>query len=134
MVNLQCQQVGGSLETLFLQTYLVDPKKVVLNGTELSYANEAVIHCGSVYAGDIVYLKNGTVGKVDKFWAVNDTAISVQLSLYQKSTGMDRWATGSPSSSFASVDDILDTVMYARVSNGIRIMPPFKAYLPGVVV
>ena len=98
------------------------------------YSTSAVLVCGSVFKGDVVYLRDGAVGCVEKFWALHDDAISVQLSMFQPADGRNRWSTSAPTTRFVSVEDILDCVTYKRTGDVVLVIPPFKAYLPGVVV
>ena len=94
----------------------------------------AVLACGSVHRDDIVYIKRGVVGKVVRFWGREGVdKLCVEVLLHRPASGRDRWTT-TGDVDMVSNDDVIDTCTWAPIRDDIiRVIPPFKAYLPGIV-
>jgi hypothetical protein len=134
MVHHQCEQIKGSTHTLFRKIYQIQPKPSVHRNVTYMKSTSAVLGCGSVHRDDIVYIKRGVVGKVVRFWGREGVdKLCVEVLLHRPASGRDRWTT-TGDVDMVSNDDVIDTCTWAPIRDDIiRVIPPFKAYLPGIV-
>lgn len=131
LVNRMCESYTSCL-SLFQPTFLVSPKIANGHGSELRKSDKAVLSCGMLRKGDIVFAKeiSATVGRVLRFWEYNDQSIVVCLASYTAIRGDDNrfWSRASPSSVFVRAASIVDAVAW-RIHDAhadvIRIIPPF---------
>ena len=78
VVNKQCQQMTDGHD-LFKNLCLVNPR-VVQGRADLERSNTAVLPCGAVRHGDVVWFKDATCGRVECFYKLADTiAVDVRL-------------------------------------------------------
>jgi len=138
MVHHQCEQVKGSTCTLFRKIYQIQPKPEVHNDGHgmVTYlvSTTAVLACGSVYRDDVVYLSRAVVGKVVRFWSKEGVdKMCVEVLVYRPAAGRDRWTSNGAVVDMIDTDDVVDTCTWAPVQGDIiRVIPPFRAYLPSI--
>ncbi len=130
MLNRQCDAVAGSSSSLFMQCYMPSSREVGFLGMRLLQSRSAVLQCGVVMQGDVVYLNSGACGRVLAFWKRDDHMFA-QLDMYTQVNGVYmQWDTTRPKASFAYIDSIVDCVIWAVVRHGvIRVLPPFAEAL-----
>ena len=132
LVNRQCEAVAGR-ESLFLERYIVTPRKLVLSASVTMYhGKQAVLPCGSVRSGDVVCISSGECGEIVGFWrAAGSPTIVVRMSMFRPSpSGSYRWLVADPTSHVTDSAEILAPVIWRRIGdNEIRVMPPFRLVL-----
>ena len=80
MLSRMCQKLSSESESIFSKVYLVRPRVYNFAGTVLHRASGAVLPCGSVQAGDFVWLDKNVVASVVAFWKPDCAEhISVQV-------------------------------------------------------
>lgn len=130
MVNRQCDAVHRNVNSLFDAHFLVSPKTVVLLGVHFHRSKEAVLKCGLVRAGDLVYLYASVVGKVICFWknAEHET-ISVQIECYTPLGDNNRYRICT-TTSIVDCDCVMDTLVYCECAQDeIYVIFPFRRTL-----
>ena len=70
IVNQYCEQVLTGHD-LFEEEFLVEPRKLAWNKAVL-FSNKAVLLCGMVQKGDIVFFGSGVCTLVRRFWAISE--------------------------------------------------------------
>lgn len=131
MINKQCEAISGESESLFSETSLVSPRIIANAHVDLYTSKEAVLSCGQVRCGDIVYLSTRAVGKVEAFFKCQDSLVA-QIDLYQYLAD-DRWTTSSPEVQFCSCADIVDCVVYSVMGESIFVIRPFRIQLDDLI-
>ena len=98
-------------------------------GVRLLEAKEALLTCGSIRNGDIVYLCDGNLGKVVSFWAssLEVEAVVVFLQLYTPDPLRKYvWLTRPFVEHVVAARSIIDAVMWAHLEEiTIRVVLPF---------
>ena len=137
MVNHQCEQIQGADCTLFRKIYQITPTPRLRGNVKYMVSTTAVLACGSAHRDDIVYLRRGDVGKVMQFWGKCDDDVeklAVEVLLFRSAEGRDRWTKTGAEVTMVSNLDVIDTCTWAPVRGDvIRVIPPFRTYLPGIV-
>ena len=106
--------------------------RIADNRGQLLRSEEALLPCGTVYKDDLVVMSDGSVGKVEEFFEVHeDEDVFVRVSLYAVVEGKPLHYKPYPvevSSSFFSVDDLVEAVSYYKVDGDAVIvtMPLFE--------
>lgn len=128
LVNRQCEQVLDG-HSLFQRTFLVSPLTVNFFGHELQRSTEAVLECGHIHKGDVVYLKSSGIARVVCFWKpVNVQIILAQVSDCVRVPSTEFCYTDSEQISFVDVDAICDAVIHRYRGDRIfRVILPFVA-------
>jgi len=133
LVNRQCEQFSASDASLFHETCLVHARDVTFPHGTYRRSSIAILRCGEINAGDIVWLTSGVVGKVIRFWQSHgaDDTINVQIDGYRSSDASGhRFLESTPYAHFADASSIIDACIWTRVSHGlIRVIVPFGAKL-----
>ena len=130
MLRRQCEQIRSATKSLFSESYLARSKLYNIAGTIVHRGVGAVLPCGSVQAGDLVWLSTNVVALVVAFWkAESGQHISVQVYVY---TGLDRrgkrWRAGSRTTFFAS-DCVVSALMHSPIDGiTVFVIPPVYAY------
>ena len=131
MLSRQCEQIRSGAESLFAQVYLVRPKTYNFAGTMLHRATGAVLPCGAVRAGDLVWLSTDVVAQVTSFWKADCADhTSVQVETYVCLDGRaTRWQPNS-CTIFVDSADVVSTLIYSRSDRDtVMLIPPATAYL-----
>ena len=106
VVNKQCQQLQEGVE-LFKSQFLENPQEVV-GVSNLHRSARAVLPCGSLYAGDIVWLRSARCGRVVLFYEFGSDMV-VHVSLYGAVDGMpDLCSEESPVDEFVDTAEVVD--------------------------
>ena len=89
------------------------------------------MHCGSVRKGDVLYLKDGNVGRLGRLWALAGVeAVSAQIDLFQPVVGAPgRWDASAPTQRVVDSKEIMDACIWAEMEGSIRVIAPFRALL-----
>ena len=104
-----------------------------INGQFLSHSDDAVLKCGPVHRGDIIWLRIGIVGRVVRFWrSKGSPCINVQLDELTRCNANDPEEfsdrTGPPK--FVDAESIVDACMWIDKRSGvIKVIAPFEARL-----
>ena len=132
LVNRHCQTVLDERSSLFLPSYMVDPQRRTMADIPLLFARQVVTACGTLKIRDILYLRDGRLGKATHFWAEDGKDdIAVQIDVYRRSSKYV-WATSDPTVSFVSIGEIIDAVASAFLDDArcdIRVILPIVAEL-----
>ena len=131
LINRMCEQFSDSATSLFLETYLVNPRSFAFPQGTFNRSSCAILRCGEINAGDIVWLTSGIVGKATYFWqqqSVDDQMI-VQIDAYNPSDASGcRFTEANSYTHFASANTIVDACIWIRVEHGLlRVIVPFGA-------
>ena len=70
IVNQHCEQVQTGHD-LFEEEFLVEPRELAWDNSVL-VSNKAVLKCGVVHKGDIVFFGSGVCALVKRFWAISE--------------------------------------------------------------
>jgi hypothetical protein len=125
VINEQCEQakVGHSL---FLKHFLVHPSDIDVLGVCLKRSSNALLECGILAAGDVVYILGGVLGRLECFWQLGEH-ITAQINKCKplQTAGHYRDSDGCD---FVSIDLIVDAVSHRLLEDGsFRVLLPFKA-------
>ena len=131
ILNRHCEAVSDGGGSLFQECYLVSPTRFCFGGASLQYSRRAVLRCGELRAGDLVYLSSDEVGEVVNFWSHDGTAaIAAQLLVFQPSAvAHSRWCPKEATHRVTDAAGILDAVTWQRVGDEVRVILPFKMQL-----
>ena len=69
-MNQHCEQVQTGHD-LFEEEFLVEPRELAWDNSVL-VSNKAVLKCGVVHKGDIVFFGSGVCALVKRFWAISE--------------------------------------------------------------
>ena len=131
MVSRQCEQIRNGGASLFSAFYLVRPKTYNFAGVLLHRANAAVLPCGTVHAGDFVWLDANVVALVVAFWRVDYAEhVSVQVETYTRLDDRGtRWQAES-STTFVNSASVVTALIHSRTGmNIVLVIPPVTMYL-----
>ena len=126
MLNRQCDAIRGGTESLFTKEYLVKPAIIEMMGTIYRSSKEVVLACGSLFAGDVLLLSDGRVGRADRFWSDGEEIVA-QLSAYAQCTdNANCWDRADPQYIVVSTSSIVDAVMWyeGTPASVIRVIKP----------
>ena len=127
IVNRTCENYSGD-DSLFQQSYLVTPQNKDVHGVMLKASRHAIVQCGSIKAGDIVFLSSNPVslGQVESFYEFRND-IYLNLKLFRMLNNDRRfWTTDGATPSFVLASLIVDAVAWRQESPAIiRVIPPF---------
>ena len=128
LLNRMCESFITD-ECLFKPLFLISPQRVVGN-IGLKRADNAVLSCGALKKGDVVYAITASrvVGRIQRFWEYG-SCICVPLESYRTHNNDSRcWSTVAPVIMFVGANSIVDAVPWRRHSDDIiRIVPPSVA-------
>lgn len=131
MLNKQCSAIASDA-SLFARKAMVKPTVVTFFAVEFLHSTLALLPCGTVYKGDLVWTADGDVGHVNGFWTVRGSDhIVVGLSVYTP-LGNNRWDTRAAHAKAVDTEVLYDTVTYAPVDsigNVVRVVPPTRSIL-----
>lgn len=127
LVNRMCQSFAHD-ECLFKPLFLLSPKTADIAGSNIFKSVQAVLHCGKLRKGDIVYATTAAtlVGRIDRFWELNGRFLVCIESFRRHNNDSRFWSTVAPVVLFIAVNSIVDAVAWSEHDDGIiRIIPPF---------
>ncbi len=85
VINKQCHQLMHEGHDLFKEEFLVRPRQV--GGVpDLLRSRHAVVHCGGIHVGDVVWCKDGRCGRVHMFYELQGSIV-VSLHVYSNAMG-----------------------------------------------
>ena len=133
IVNRQCETFAGDT-SLFKFEYLHAPQPITVLGREFSKAKTAVLRYGQVSNGDIVYLVDGGVGEVVDFWRFDaNSGIVARVRVFRK-VDDERWDPRDPTEQIVESTNIIDAVMYVKMGELVRVVPPHIVRVKRMVV
>ena len=125
LVSQQCEQIIDG-HSLFQRAFLVHPSPVELTGLDLTRSSAAVLDCGGLHSGDIIYVAGGNLARITAFWQSEPGVITAQCTgceLVEGSIYRD-----SDSVLFVPHDTIVDACAYRKLRGGdFRVLLPFLA-------
>ena len=130
MINRMCESFRND-ECLFQPSYLLMSKSADILGRALKYSHKAVLHCGLLVKGDIVfatYPASVIVGVVKGFWQCNDAIVVHVDTLSPMNPGHDitLWSDRAPVAMFVQAAAIVDAVPWRRhAPQVVRIIAPY---------
>ena len=127
VVNQQCEQIMVG-HSLYQRQFLAHPSTVELFGETLFKSSEAVLECGHIQQGDVMYAVGGLVGRILHFWKHSGTSHFVarcalwdrldDSCIYREGNGVD----------FILADNIVDAMSYRPLGDGTcRVLLPYAA-------
>jgi len=128
-INRMCSMFGSS-QSLFREKFLVSPKVADIHGGQVLSSEKAVLHCGMLRRGDIVYAKvvdQVFVGRLTRFYEHNGTII-VHVDTFRKTYPNDErfWNHRRPETVFLESCSIVDAMPWRVHDEGVyRVVPPF---------
>ena len=134
MLNRQCTQIASGNQSLYSRQFLASPSELVIGDNKLLHSTQAVLPCGTVFDGDLVWLGSlQTVGGVIGFWQPDgSTEIAVRLEMYESvgDPAHYRWDMSNKHIRTVSSADIFDTVSYLPLGGDVvRVVPPVRAFV-----
>ena len=126
VLNAQVQWMTQGHD-IFQRTMLVSPKVAHVPGHVLQCAKHALCTIGPLFARDIVYTRDGAVGRIENFWKTDSEGLMVQLDVFQCVHGDTTIRHEShPVTRFVPIDDIVEACIwfYARPSVIKIALPP----------
>ena len=126
VLNAQVQWMTQGHD-IFQCTMLVSPKVAHVPGHVLQCAKHALCTIGSLFARDIVYIRDGAVGRIENFWKMDSEGLMVQLDVFPCVHGDTTIRDEShPVARFVPIDDIVEACIwfYARPSVIKIALPP----------
>ena len=128
MLNKQVTALQNRSQMLFCESYLRNPTEAVINGMRFRTSKHAVLPTGGLHIHDVVYLLDGRVGIVKKFWTTCDSdAIVVMLQLLQQ-VDENVFDKSIDFDIAIDADTIADAAMWFDVAPGkIHVIKPVRA-------
>lgn len=124
ILNQQCEQILDG-HSLFQRQFLAHPKTIDVFGHRLNRSSEAVLECGHIYTGDVIYVVGGVVARIMCFWQLAEH-ITAQCHVCEKVDECE-YRDGT-NVSFVSTDSILDAMSYRpRPDGSFMVLLPFAA-------
>ena len=126
LINQQCQQIV-SVHSLFQKRFLVQRTVVNLFGLELGRSTHAVLPCGEITKGDVVYIEGGVVAVAVAFYEHAETSSMFLLCETCKRMRKNTYRF-SHDSEWVDVGTIVDAMIYRELPDGdVRVLFPFAA-------
>ena len=133
MVNSMCESMTCENDALFTKSSLIGSKPHTLAsvGITCNVSNTALLVCGLIKKGDIVWLTSDVVGWVVAFWQSEGVS-----TFYVQITALDAIHEGgalyfneaSHTNHFASADSIIDACIWVyKRPNVLKVLKPFAA-------
>ena len=125
LVSQQCEQIIEG-HSLFQREFLAHPSPVDIEGLGLSRSVGAVLQCGGLHAGDIIYVAGRKLARITCFLQTKAGVIIVQCTACEFVAGSTY--RDSDSVIFVQSDTIIDAVAYRSLDDGkFRALLPFLA-------
>jgi len=131
MTSRQCEQIRSESESIFAETYMVRSKPYNIAGSIIHRALGAVLPCGSLHAGDFVWLNTNVVALVISFWRVERAKhISLQVETYRcLNDRATQWRTES-NTIFVGSECVVSALIYSRTDEStLFVIPAASSYL-----
>ena len=129
VLNAQVQWMTQGHD-IFQHDMLVAPKVAHVQGHLLQCAGHAVCAIGSLFVADIVYARDGTVGRIENFWKTDSEGLMVQLDVVQCVHGDNTIRDESgPVVRFVPMDDIVEACIWFYIRPSV-----IKIALPPIVL
>ena len=131
VINRQCNGMMNDVN-LYNVRFTVNPKDIQLScpGT-FSFALSCVLECGEIFKDDIVWMRDGTVGAVVKFWekaTEEDIMVEIANHPIASPTSMNEFRQDNSVHSFHRAQDLFDACSWFTISPGlIKVIQPFAA-------
>ena len=127
LINAQCQQMTEG-HNLFRKSFLAHPRVMTLLGDELHRSTQAVLICGYLFAGDVVYIEGGTLARIVAFWKKPTSSTIVAHCTEMTMTVGHRRYIDSSTPLFVTTETIVDACIYRPLGMGVlRVWLPFAA-------
>ena len=121
VLNSTCEQIFEKHD-LFNATFLVGPRFHTFSQASLASSQHAVLRCGELYAGGVLYFSDHSVGKVVTFWAETNEpgAIWIEFERYSPITGdANARLMLDPHVKFAFHDTVIDNLIWYEAEPGV---------------
>lgn len=131
MLSRQREQIRSESESIFSRIYMVRSKAYNFAGTLWHRASGASLPCGSVVAGDFVWLSTNVVALVIAFWRQNCAKhIEVQVETYSRlDDRATRWQAES-TTIFVDSSCVVSALIYSGTGrNTVFVIPAAASYL-----
>ena len=131
-INKCCESMFDANSSLFRRTNMLTPTKHDFNGRTMYRSSAALLDCGIIKPGDIVWLNSDIVGRVVAFWGDNEYGedFCVELDAFDAvHEGENQYFEDSSSRShIAPAHAILDACIWVYRRAGLmRVITPFAA-------
>ena len=133
VLNAQCEQISEGID-IYKESFIVRPQNIHVGGATMQRGTTAVLHCGEVVAGDIVYCQNGEAGRVIAFWQQGCEAIALEMAGLACVRGDTRWRGPNETARvFLPAGDVIDACIHYTKSDGniCLCVPPSALHIPG---
>ena len=125
LVSQQCELIIEG-HSLFQREFLVNPSPVDIEGLGLSRSVGAVLECGGLHAGDIIYVAGRKLARITRFLRTKAGVIIAQCTACEFVAG-STYRDGD-SVIFVHSDTIIDAIAYRSLDDGkFRALLPFLA-------
>ena len=126
LINDQCEQISSN-HSLFQKRFLAHATIVNFFGLELRRSSQAVLDCGLIAKGDIVYVAGGVVAVAMEFYEHAETSAMFLHCEPCKQIGRNTY-TFSHVSEWVDAGTIVDAMAYRKLQDGsVRVLFPFAA-------
>ena len=126
VVHQQCEMVCEG-HSLFQRRLLAHPSTIELMGERLHRSVDAVLDCGNIRVGDVVYSIGGIVSRILCFWQSNNQIVAQCHECVKVSEFIYRDDTRV---AFIMAESIVDAMAYRPLGDGsIRVIMPYAARL-----
>ena len=128
-INQFCMAM--STDALFSRASLIGPKQHSVHEENIFFnSKSALLSCGEIIAGDIVYLTDRSIGRVERFWqkhVSNDIVVELQA-LPSNPVNPNVVNDTSNITIFETAEAIIDACPWVRASaNTLRVLEPFAS-------
>ena len=129
MINKACESMCGEDGALFKITSCLQQRQVQLGSEPLLHSSTALLECGEIKNGDIVWLNSDIVGRVVCYWrhASIDNEYMVQIAAYGVlKEGMDEYFNEDDTRMhFTDATSIIDACIWVyKRPRVLRVLPP----------
>ena len=100
------------------------PTHQVLNGVKVTRSLSAILDCGKVHANDMVYLADGSIGKVIMFWQQGDGEPVVHIEQHMALRDTDFLFDRSSTEAFLNVSCVVEAVFWRTTESHILAIVP----------
>ena len=130
-INKMCESISEPDASLFKRTIFGGSSRHVIDGNHLARSTLALLECGEVKAGDIVWLNFDIVGKVVAFWRHDEFEsffVEIEALDLIRENGSDYYDESSSIKHFADATSIVDACVWVYKRAGIlKVLVPFEA-------